>query len=716
MAGAVATVPIRSRRRDPDSRLSVGLRVSHLLNTVDLQPPGFSPSATLIIRRFRDPMPRQLQPDAWAVHSTTAWERAAQSGLTELSRRAARPASGFVPLNSNAVLFTDQSELLACLARDLLSGSARSLWWWRAVLRALPSTAVDAIVSAWRRDARYVPAALAQLVSRGEALSVISAFTPAQALDIFQEVASSFEIGNLCSLFHQPLQISFRPRDSGKTLGDIRSVGTIHEVQESTSNPTLPPWDKFFSDSIIPPALGPERSTLLGVGLCLQEIPRIVRGRHFAQAFAHWRQSTLQPSRTTENASHLRPIEQRADSFITEDRLKISDPARPPGAQEARVIEIEVKNASDGSVVLLGSGSSHHPPALPTHEVAAPTSDIVQQDAPETAPARDAASSTIKLPSTPPPPIPGDAGSTTLPRIHPLSVSFSTEPKIIAPDAIPAESPSPPKDNAYIGESFQTELGGILFLINVLKALDLPRSIETECRRDLGISSWELLELLGRCLLAPSESHLTSDPVWEAIALLDGRSTATPPGTHFAPSNFYRIPEPWISSASAPISLEKLQIRQRGSLLELWHPNGFPILSRRFAKQASLDTVRKEAKYFTDGSAELSPFQNSPRPHAGCHPVGIRIGKPLRRFLAFLLPYVRVRLAQSLGLPLDRRPFFAKSLLLQRAKIWITKTHVDLMMDLNNASGRIRLSGLDATPGWVPSFGHVITFHFGKGN
>src|SRR5258706_8577387 len=103
MAGAVATVPIRSRRRDPDSRLSVGLRVSHLLNTVDMQPPGFSPSATLIIRRFRDPMPHQLQPDAWAIHSAMAWERAAQSSLSELSRQAARPASGLVPLNSNAV-------------------------------------------------------------------------------------------------------------------------------------------------------------------------------------------------------------------------------------------------------------------------------------------------------------------------------------------------------------------------------------------------------------------------------------------------------------------------------------------------------------------------------------------------------------------------------------------------------------------------------------
>src|SRR6266704_2533144 len=200
MAAAVTTIPLRSRRRDPDSRLSVGLRVSHLLNTVDFHPPGFSPSATLIIRRFRDPMPRQLQPDAWAVQSALAWERAAQSELSDLSRRAARPASGFVPLNSDAVLFVDQGELLACLANDLLRGSASSLWWWRAILRSLPSSALEAIVTAWQRDARYVPSTLAQLVSRGEAVSVVSAFSPAQAWAVFREVARSFEIVNLCSI------------------------------------------------------------------------------------------------------------------------------------------------------------------------------------------------------------------------------------------------------------------------------------------------------------------------------------------------------------------------------------------------------------------------------------------------------------------------------------------------------------------------------------
>jgi hypothetical protein len=447
----------------------------------------------------------------------------------------------------------------------------------------------------------------------------------------------------------------------------------------------------------------------------VHEVPRSVRGRNFAQVFAHWRQSTLAPPRTAKKASHVGPAERLTSSFFSEDGLEISDPSPELVPQKAQAIEIRLENESHNSPIPSDNKSLWQPPPPPARDVT-PPSDVDQHPSSEPAPTRDTVDATIGLPSPPPRPILGKDEPTKPSRIQPLSALVSTESKVIAPDEFPAESPSPRKSNFTIAEPLQTELGGILFLVNVLKALDLPRSLETECRRDLGLSSWELLELLGRCLLAPSESHLACDPVWDALALLDGRAMAAPPGTHFAPSTFYRLPKAWIHSASAGISVENIQIRHRGTLLELWHPDGFPILSRGLAKQPSRETIRKEIEHFTADSVECSPNPHSSRPLVGCQPIGIPVGKPLRRFLAFLLPYVRMRLAQSLGLPFNRRPFFAKSLLLQRARILLTKTHVDLMMDLNSASGRIRLSGLDATPGWVPSFGRVITFHFGKGN
>jgi hypothetical protein len=95
--------------------------------------------------------------------------------------------------------------------------------------------------------------------------------------------------------------------------------------------------------------------------------------------------------------------------------------------------------------------------------------------------------------------------------------------------------------------------------------------------------------------------------------------------------------------------------------------------------------------------------------------MGILVGKPLRRFLAFLLPFIRIRLMRSLGIQRKHVAILAKTFLLQPAKLWVTKTHVYLMMDLNRASGRARLSGLDANPGWIPSLGRAITFHFGRG-
>jgi hypothetical protein len=88
------------------------------------------------------------------------------------------------------------------------------------------------------------------------------------------------------------------------------------------------------------------------------------------------------------------------------------------------------------------------------------------------------------------------------------------------------------------------------------------------------------------------------------------------------------------------------------------------------------------------------------------------VAPALRRFLAFLMPYLCWRLAASLGLRNPSQRQLATTVLHRPAVIWLTSSHVDVVMNLGQATGQIRRSGLDADPGWLPEFGRVVKFHY----
>jgi hypothetical protein len=54
-------------------------------------------------------------------------------------------------------------------------------------------------------------------------------------------------------------------------------------------------------------------------------------------------------------------------------------------------------------------------------------------------------------------------------------------------------------------------------------------------------------------------------------------------------------------------------------------------------------------------------------------------------------------------------------LLLRRATLAVTPTHIDVHFNLGAADPRIRRAGLDLDPGWIPWFGRVVAFHYDAG-
>jgi hypothetical protein len=251
-----------------------------------------------------------------------------------------------------------------------------------------------------------------------------------------------------------------------------------------------------------------------------------------------------------------------------------------------------------------------------------------------------------------------------------------------AADALVETVPSTPAREWEGGEP--TWAGGILYLIHFLRQAELLRQFDT------GLGGWALLELLGRCLLDDTP-NLADDAIWAALAHLDSRDPRTPPGLAFKPQHTYAAPLSWLANAAEQPRL--VRFRSRG--LEIWSAEGFLVLD-------SEDGVPP--------SGALRPLTSSRRRKlrrpARVRPIGLSLSPELRRFLHFVLPYARWRLDRAL------RGARLEEALLRTGRLYLTATHVDLVMPMKEISVPVRLAGLDANPGWMRELGRVVTFHF----
>ena len=73
-----------------------------------------------------------------------------------------------------------------------------------------------------------------------------------------------------------------------------------------------------------------------------------------------------------------------------------------------------------------------------------------------------------------------------------------------------------------------------------------------------------------------------------------------------------------------------------------------------------------------------------------------------------MTPLLRAMLSRVLGEEFDT----VSGLLLRRGQLYVTSSHVDLVMPLGSVSMPVRIAGLDFDPGWLPAFGRVVQFHY----
>jgi hypothetical protein len=195
---------------------------------------------------------------------------------------------------------------------------------------------------------------------------------------------------------------------------------------------------------------------------------------------------------------------------------------------------------------------------------------------------------------------------------------------------------------------------GVFFLVNALRSLGFFRALDEHFALPPVVGGWGWVELVARALLGPRAGGLADDPVWRVLAELDGRAPDELPGGGFVAPGTWTLPGGWIDL-----------------------------------------------------------FRGSPPPPEPSAPLGVHPPAGLQRFLDLVTPVVgaRIRLALAAAGADPDEPL-ETALLRRLGTVEATRTHVDVRMDMDQATLPVRLSGLDANPGWVPELARVVTFHF----
>ena len=688
-----------------DSTPALRLSLSSMLGSADLRPNGISPSAILVVRNLADPLPAHLKPQGVTVD--TEWERAVQDSLTRIYHQAARPVHGYIPPDAKAALFADEGELLACLALDVSRGETAGRWWWKEIVKRSPSSGLQNLLCG---KADYVPAVLHHLAEWGQAVTVVSAL-------------SREEVKTVISALNRVYGLQ-EPECERTDASPLMRSNRTQEVE--------PPWKRWLLSA--PQQLSKEKEYLLGLGLSIYHEPASVKTRAFLRDLRTWlvyRDSTSalryhfpedQPSpiRITgadRKDAAVRKMEREKTDIPTRSAAKELDKVTPPSsfqgegmdeqgyqdtagyiphdAKERPVESIEtIRNRSDD--VKERSVESVEPIGKRT-EADLPGKVVAGLEKEPHIKPESAGTETIRNRSD-------DVKERSVESVEPIGKRTETDlpGKVVAglekePHLKPESAGTIPEEGVF------TQLGGVLYLINLMRHLDLPACFEEEWGLASQLGSWGTLEVLA-CVLA-GEDDLSHDPLWNVLAELGGRDPGELPGEIFCGSESFHLPASWFNSDE--LTYFWAADRQR---LRLWSEN-YMLVDCPGDESAPLMQARNELDRYLDNgdSIELSgrPFDDAPVETVNA-PGGLN--PELARWLSMVMPYIRYRLRSALGPGTSEYP--ERAILHVQGRLYVTSTHVDLVMSMDDISIPVRLAGLDRDPGWLPEFGRVVLFHF----
>jgi hypothetical protein len=259
-------------------------------------------------------------------------------------------------------------------------------------------------------------------------------------------------------------------------------------------------------------------------------------------------------------------------------------------------------------------------------------------------------------------------------------------------------------------DAVETQIAGVYFLINLMLYLDLPGAAADATGAD-GAGPWVMLELLARGLLSDSTANMTADPLWSLLARLEGRPPRQRIGSRMRRGAPRLLPRAWLQTDGTGASVSYWRTRE--GRLRLWSGRGYPLADVPGGGHGEVVALR-------DCLAALGLSEVDLQPAGADHEApSVVVSGPLlrgvsgagRRWLAFVMPYVRYRLEAALGIEAGSGSL-EKELLLRPGLVYVSPMHIDVVMALESVSLPVRIAGLDRDPGWLPAFGRVVKLYF----
>jgi len=493
-AAALRKVKVRSADRDV---LAVRQRVERALAAVDWTAPGLPPGAILLVRRLV-PVPGE-----GAMARRSFGERVCLA-LREQVRRARRPWLQADVLDAEAVVFVDEAELMACLARDWLRGVVAQRWWWRSVLG-------DANPQAWlRREVIARPDVLVPAISllalHGEAAPFVARLDPVDCEQAFEAVVRSHAV---------PRARAPAGDAAPEMTPPARDVSGIR-VEDAVAAAPAEPLRRLVTEA---PELrlarsNPAQRRLLALVLALIRAPTWARTEPFAAAL-----EALDPMGADELA-HGAPL----------------PPDSPRDRSAARAVTEPVAASVPRPVAAPAGGGETAPlPDAPAINTPTPRPAVSMEMSARFRIGTDGVDGAPEVRES----VPRHEGAAEESR--PVDAANGVVPNFDGNERIAAaaylETSVAPAASAItssleMAPRVETQFGGLFYLLNAALAMGFYGDFTAPLARNLELSPWDWLALVGRAWFG---TDLREDPVWNLLAGLAGRTPEEEPDRDFHP-------------------------------------------------------------------------------------------------------------------------------------------------------------------------------------
>jgi hypothetical protein len=658
------------------------LRVERLLEMADLQPAGLPSGAVLIVRKLEGFTP--LPVAALAHSSLPAWREGVRDQVQALYATAARPSNGPISPGAASILFNDAGELLTCLTRDLLAGDARQRWYWQPFLRGIPHPAGAALATLWSNQAPVVPTVLASLtifeatraitmLSLSEALSVTSALhasfdLPSQALDALRNVVPDAQ--------HTSQVESSSSTGATEPFSASRPAQPLlaDERRERSLPPAVipPPWRCWLANASTA-SLTPQVHYLFGLGLSLYLAPAFARSITFAQRTVSWLHAltaSLESHVTTPRASQVRVVPESKPAGRPYHETAVGD--TPPALAEVTPPEsgTGVSRDTPGMVLATSTGRRTGEYERHAHHNTAESEANLRQGV-----------------------LRGDRAGRSY---H---------------DTAGGSRPLP-------SDGWPTALGGILYLLHLLTWLNLPGGWDDEGAFAEGMSGWAIVEAIARGLSGTWLTSYGDDPLWQLLAILDGREPGEALGAGLPRQKAFRLPAQWLLHF-VPATPTWLAINDEVRLRIIDADGGYLVADVPLSGRSPEEVILAEVEVYRSRGIDVRwKFSHSVETskHALFLPLAPVILASMSEsavwWLERVLGFLHYFMARRLNDPAFDAGQLAPMLFKRPGRLIASRTHIDLHMDMDQISLPIRRAGLDRDPGWMPDLGRIVLFHF----